>query len=74
MLKSTILFIAIVADISAKVELQPKELMEIATSVANEKEFIGNEEIQSILKDLPTDKALIQLKKVAYKCHLKDMV
>lgn len=67
MLKSTLLFVAIMADISAKTELAPKELMVVATEVANEEEFIGNTEIQDLIRAIPNDNILVQFKKIAYK-------
>lgn len=74
MLKSTILFVAILTDVSAKYELSPVQLKEVAVQVAQEPEFKGNSEIPELIKEIDKDTTINHLKKIAYKTNLKDKI
>lgn len=74
MLKSSLLFVAIMVDVSARYELTTKDLIEVATEVASQQEFSGNPEIPELIRSLASDQPLVHLRKIAYKCGLHKEV
>lgn len=74
MLTNTLLFTLIMADISARAELSVKELVDVATEVANQPEFKDNTEIKPLIAELSKESALVHARKIAYKMKLKEEV
>ena len=74
MLNSTLLYVAIISDISSKSELSQGEIIKVAKIVAQEPEFSGNREIATIVADLrQSEKTLNKLRKWAHENNLKDL-
>jgi hypothetical protein len=72
MLQSTLLFIALVADVSAHNELSTQEVKEVAINVAKEAEFKHNKEIMELITMIDSTLPLTHLKKAAYNSDLKQ--
>lgn len=72
MLKSTMLYIALISDVSAQHELTAQELKEVAISVAQEKEFANNSEIKELIALIDSNLPLTHLKRAAYNSELKQ--